>query len=236
MTTYDLYLESGPRRKKTMAHIPRLLGCISTGPTTEDAIAAAPAAILAFQQFLQRHGDPIQPDPAIELRVVEHITEGFWLGNGDATILFAADLPPLTPPELEALIARLEWLRLDITALAGHPLYRPQWDVEPANGRTIRHILEHIIESEYNFIYAYRRIPELPGIGSIIAKQQGDLLDWWAYVRGHEIARFRALTPTQLSDRFTHQKYPYTARKILRRMLEHQWEHLLELHSRLIPA
>jgi hypothetical protein len=32
---YDLYLESGPKRKKTMVHVLDLLGCIVHGPTTD---------------------------------------------------------------------------------------------------------------------------------------------------------------------------------------------------------
>ena len=42
MTTYALYLESGPRRRKTMVHALDLLGCVAVGPTTEDALAATP--------------------------------------------------------------------------------------------------------------------------------------------------------------------------------------------------
>ena len=55
MTVYDLYLESGPRRRKTMVHVPSLLGCVATGATTEEALANTPAAI---QSFLRSAGSP----------------------------------------------------------------------------------------------------------------------------------------------------------------------------------
>ena len=42
-----------------------------------------------------------------------------------------------------------------------------------------------------------------------------------------------SLSPDQLAQPFTRGKTIHTARQILRRMLEHQWEHLLELHQRL---
>ena len=45
MTEYALYLESGPKHKKTMVHVLGLLGCIAQGPTTEAALEAAPQAI-----------------------------------------------------------------------------------------------------------------------------------------------------------------------------------------------
>ena len=41
MTTYALYLESGPQRRKTTAHALDLLGGVAVGPTTDAALAAA---------------------------------------------------------------------------------------------------------------------------------------------------------------------------------------------------
>lgn len=40
MTTYDLYPESAPGRRKTMVHVLALLGCVAVGPTSEEALAA----------------------------------------------------------------------------------------------------------------------------------------------------------------------------------------------------
>lgn len=62
MATYRLFLESGPRRRKTMVHVPDLLSCVAVGPTTEEALTATPAAIRAFLHFLRRHGEPVDPD------------------------------------------------------------------------------------------------------------------------------------------------------------------------------
>ncbi len=233
MTTYDLYLESGPRRKKTMVHVPRLLGCIAVGPTTDEALTATPVAIRRFLAFLHEHGAPAGPDSPIEVRVAEHITEGYWVGNGDPAIVFAADLEPVTPAELEALIARLEWLRLDITALVA-PLDPAEWDAEPASGRPIRRILQHVLEAEYSYVYWTGRPAGLPASGNILSKQQGEFLEWWAYVREHEIAHLRRLAPEMLAEPFAQGKSTHTARKLLRRMLEHQWEHLLEIQNRLL--
>ena len=32
MVEYKLYVESGPKRRKTMVHVFSLLGCVATGP------------------------------------------------------------------------------------------------------------------------------------------------------------------------------------------------------------
>lgn len=232
MTVYDLYLESGPRRKKTMVHVLDLLGCVANGPTTEEALARTPAAIDTFHRFLVRHGEPVDLDEPIETRIVDHITEGVWLGNGDPSIVFEPDLRPLTPEDGERFIARLEWMRAEMNELVGD-LSPVQLAEKPAKGRSIQAILEHILESEYAYMAAFGRLEGLPAQGSIIKKRQGDLLTWMGLVRAKEIERLRALTDQERSRPFIHWKHTRTARKVMRRMLEHQWEHLVEMKERL---
>ena len=229
---YKLYLESGPRRKKTMVHVLEQLGCISTGPTTEIALEKTPDAIHRFLRFLDRHGEPVDLVSDIQTEIAIHVTEGVWLGNGDPSIVFEPDLVPFEKDQVASLIDRLEWMRLDMIALVGE-LSDEQLEETPAKGRSIRVILEHILESEYSYMYAFGRPDGLPGSGSIVRKREGDLLDWIAHVRSVEIERLRSLTREERSEPFIHWKYTRTARKVMRRMLEHQWEHLVEIEERL---
>ncbi len=53
------------------------------------------------------------------------------------------------------------------------------------------------------------------------------------YVRVAEIAKLRSLSEQERSEPFVHGNSTRTARKMLRRMLEHEWEHLTELSERL---
>ena len=96
---YLLYLESGPKRRKTMVHVLDLLGCIANGPTTEEALEATPEAIRAYLRFLRRHGEAVDPEAAFDTKVAEHITEGEWLGNGSPSVLFGPDLRPVSKAE-----------------------------------------------------------------------------------------------------------------------------------------
>ena len=233
MTLYQLYLESGPRRKKTMVHVLELLGCVATGPTTVEALDKTPQAIHAYLRFLGRHGAPVDVDAEVETEIAEHITEGIWLGNGDPSLVFGPDLLPLTPEDAEACIQRLEWMRSEMAALVGG-LSQEQLEEKPRpKGRSIQAILEHIVESEYAYMSAFGKLEGLPGTGSIVKKRQGDLLEWMGYVRAREIERIRSLSWQERSEPFVHWKYTRTARKVMRRMLEHQWEHLAELKERL---
>jgi uncharacterized damage-inducible protein DinB len=136
---------------------------------------------------------------------------------------------------VESLIDRLEWMRLDMVDLVGK-LSEEELEEKPEKGRPIRMILEHILESEYLYMYAFGRPEGLPGSGSIVRKREGTLLEWMASVRSIEIERLRSLNSAERSEPFVHWKYTRTARKVMRRMLEHQWEHLVEIEERLRGA
>ena len=114
MTEYGLYLESGPRQRKTMVHVLDLLGCVARGPTTEAALEATPEAIWAYVRFLQRHGDTVAPEDPFTTMVTEHVMEGVWLGNGDPTPGFTPDFQPLRTVDLKTYLRRLAWLRHSI--------------------------------------------------------------------------------------------------------------------------
>src|SRR5437660_10074066 len=81
MTTYMLYAESGPQRKKTLVHVLDLLGCVVQADTTDEAIASAPDAIRAYLRYLGRHGDKVDPNEKIETCLAEHNTEGLFSGQ-----------------------------------------------------------------------------------------------------------------------------------------------------------
>jgi len=237
MTVYQLYLESGPRRKKTMVHVPELLGCMANGPTTEAALDRTPQAIRNYLSFLHRHGGcqdtEVDTDAEVQTEIAEHITEGIWLGNGDPSLVFPPDLEPLTPEDAEAYIQRLEWMRSELVDLVGG-LSQAQLAEKPLpKGWPIQAILEHILESEMAYMAAFGKLEGLPGPGSIVKKREGELLEWMGHVRAREIERLRSLNQQERSEPFIFWKYTRTARKVMRRMLEHQWEHLVELKERL---
>ena len=76
MTEYALYVESGPRWRKTMVHVLDLLGCVAQGPTTEAALEATPEAIRAYLRFLRRHSEAVEPESAFTTVVAVHVMEG----------------------------------------------------------------------------------------------------------------------------------------------------------------
>ncbi len=232
MTTYQVYLESGPMHKKTMVHVLDLLGCIANGPTTEEALARTPQAIRSYLRFLRRHGEKVNPEEEIETRVAEHITEGTWLGNGDPAILFAPDREPLTREGLETYLRRLEWSRAEIIELVSD-LGEEQMEEKPPRGRSIKAILEHVFAAEYSYVRHFGKLDGIQGPGSNIRRSKEELLAWMAIVRASELKKLRALLDQPPEESDVRSKYASNTRRSMRRLLEHEWEHLAELRERL---
>lgn len=233
MTSHDLYLESGPKRRKTMVHVLDLLGCVAVGPTTEEAIAATPDAIRAYLRFLRRAGEPADPDAPVETRVVEHVTEGDWLGNGSPYIAFGPDLEPLRDDEVGVYLGRLHRLTDE---LAGWAAWRTdaELDAQPAGGgRTERAILLHVLGAQGSYLAP--ALGGAPGFGRIGgAAERGELAIPDALRRSTDLIdeRVRATTPEQRAAIRELPAGPRTLRKAIRRMLEHGWEHVAELSRR----
>jgi len=236
VTEYALYVESGPRRRTTMVHVLDLLGCIAQGPTTEAALEAAPKAIRTYLRFLRRHGEAVKPDAKFTTVVAAHIMQGVWLGYGDPTGGFAPDFEPLSANDLEIYLRRLAWLRADLLERV-RDVPRKQLLAEPkSGGRSIYQIMNHVAASEC--VYLRYLVGKVEGLADAMraVEQSPDTLPF-ALSRLWQISRSRleVLTAAERKEWVKHGQVTWTARRALRRMLEHDWEHLMELSQRLEP-
>lgn len=233
MTEYSLYLESGPKRKKTMAHVLNLLGCIAQGPTTEAALEATPDAIRVYLGFLQRHGEKVDPLELFTTRVVEHVTDGNWLANGDPTPGFAPDFEPLSLRMLGIHLQRLDWMLADLLELVSD-LPESQLLAQPETGRTIHHILQHIAES--HGAYLRHLVGKVDGLSALLRSVEHAppdampliLTELWTISQ----SRLRILTDDEREMLVPRGQVTWSANRCLRRMLEHAWEHAQEISQR----
>ncbi len=232
MTAYRLRLESGPQKRKTLVHVPELLGCVASGPTTDEALTATPDAIRAYGRFLRRHGEDVPLAEPVETAVVEHITAGDFIGNGSPYIVFEGDLEPVTADEVERYVGRLTGLLEEMAAwVASQPPER--LDAEPPTGRTGRQIVLHVLGS--GAAYLGPSIGNPPGASALAAAaDRGDVpLDEALRRLGLLVSeRVLATTAEERAMVRNHPKGARTLRKSLRRLLEHTWEHLAELARR----
>ena len=233
MKDYALYLESGPRRKKTMVHVFDLLGCVATGATTEAALDATPDAIRAYLGFLRRHGEDVDPDAPVRTHVAEHVAEGMWLGQGSPYLVFAPDLEPIGTQEIETHLRRFHWMREALADWARRRTAK-QLDTAPKDGgRSGRAVLLHVLGGPGGYLSA--ALGGSKGFSAVTgAAERGEIAlpDALRRIDAMASARVRATTREERSAVVQRPNDVRTLRKALRRMLEHDWEHLTELSRR----
>jgi predicted RNase H-like HicB family nuclease/uncharacterized damage-inducible protein DinB len=230
---FELYLESGPKHRKTWIYVPGLPGCSTVAPTSEAAVEAAREAVLERLEFLRSHGE-IVPDPEdVEIVVAEHIIERKFLGFGQGS--FPTDRQPMKPDEAAQQLRWAGWSREELVAAArAQTLALAQ---EPATGgRSAAAILSHVAGSEWSYVSS--TLGTMPGGGAILAGVENSPESPWEALAAERVAlmaRLRAMTSAELAlvvER-GEGKPPRSARRMLRRLLEHEWEHVRELTSRL---
>ena len=236
MRTYQLYLESGPQKKTTLVHVIDLLGCVANGKTTDEALAATPDAIRAYLTYLKRHGEEVDPREPFATTVAEHITKGDFLGQGSPHAVYAPDLRPLGPKDLERALPWLEWSRADLLALV-EGIDDRRLRAKPERGRSLYDILKHIGEAEPHYITGVLgRVKDLTAAGNAIYHERIEIRDGLRDERAALIERLRGLTA---EERRLVQRPPgrvRTIRRAIRRTLEHEWEHRREIAARLRTA
>jgi uncharacterized damage-inducible protein DinB/predicted RNase H-like HicB family nuclease len=226
---YTVYLESGPQRKKTLAHVLDLLGCVVQRDTTDEAAAATPDEIRAYLGYLRRHGENVDPDEKIEIRIAEHNTEGLFSGQA----LWPQDLKPLAPAALARCLRWLEWSRADLLGLV-KGTDEKALRAKPAKGRSLRDILLHVLGADKSYVYAL--VGPLKTMGEPTnAADRGDLDLRIALqeARAAAIDRLKTLTPAERARVRKAGQSTYSAYRVIRRMLEHEWEHRREIAARL---
>ncbi len=230
---FDVYLESGPQHRRTWIYVPGLPGCSTVSPTSDAAVEAAASAIRERIDFLRRHGEAV-PDPEpIEPVVAGHVIERKFLGFAQGTL--PGDREPMPPDEAVRDLRWAGWSREELMA-AARAQTLPLPEKPAAGGRSAAAILSHVAESEWSYVGS--TLGSIPGGGAIMAaiERAGDQpWDALAAERDALMERLRRLTPEELSrvvDR-GESKPARSVRRMLGRLLEHEWEHTLELRSRL---
>lgn len=155
MNGYRLFLESGPRHKTTMVHVTSLLGCISKGPTTEIAVEKTKPAIKIFADFFNKNGENIEFDENGKMEIIEHITEGYFLGQGSPSVVFSSDYDDLNKSELDNYLKRLNIIKLSIAEYIREKTEEELYARLSENSRSIHEILMHMTASELNYLNGF---------------------------------------------------------------------------------
>ena len=211
MAKYLVYIETigDPITVKgPVAHVPALPGASARGKTIEEAKENIRVAVEEYLSLLRDVGEQVpkaSEDIHLEFEEVDGTT-------------FLTDYDALRPNEMETLfrwmaVSRQELMDL-VKSLPGEAL---EWTPED-DTPSIREILCHIAESDLWYTDRLKQWPEAP-------------LYRLAATRGVALARLRALSEEDRSRVTVHEGEEWTPRKVVRRMLEHEREHITQLRQ-----
>lgn len=240
MTRYQVYLEIGSSGE-CMAHVPNLPGCFTRASNQPEALAAMPNAIRAYQAWLREHGEdvPALTDP-VTLQVAETSTGFVPFKRGDRAALFTPDRAPIHRDEMGIYFRRAAYMRADLLSLVRDLSDDAlDWKADQES-MSIRQILRHIGSAEEWYVSRlvdpenlppeWEHDDELP-IFDFLEMERRTVLDRLLRLTDRELGE--VFYPTRWTD---HPDEPWTARKALRRLLEHEREHFDHIQGLLIAA
>ena len=209
MKTYHVYIETsqdaldegGP-----LAHLPELPGCTARGRTVDAAKAAIRLAAHDYVAFLRAQGESDLPHEFdLDFQEVKDYT-------------LPPDYAVLTPEE----IARAKcWLEASRNAVLAEIQNLPTdaWDWKPAPDEwSLRWITNHMGGAE---LYLTDKLME----------PDRALLDRLETTRRAAFQRLDALAAENMGRVTTFDGEAWTPKKVLRRMLEHEQEHLAQIRD-----
>ena len=232
MVCYPVYLETGTDGR-CLAHVPDQPGCVVRAASRDEVLQRLPQAIRDHHAWLRHHGEPApQVKEPVEVQVAGESTGFGPFDPGDAAALFPPDQRGILPQEMEEHLRLMAHSRADLLALVRElPGELLDWKPDPQSF-TIRRLLRHVGNAEQ--WYVSRLVPP----ETLPPDWQGDedlpIFEFLDMERRTAVARLRQLTESELSGVFfptvwtDHPHEAWTARKVLRRFLEHEREHTVQ--------
>lgn len=228
-------LEVGP--EATGAFVPDCPGCWVFGRTKERALQKVRIAVVEWFKWLKKHGENIprlerdfQPDMRhrIEIEVAEMLRVNYNPAEaGKPEPLFWSEVLPVKKDDIERTIRLMDYSRKDLLKLVSDLTGKQLNFKHPNKPRTVRNCLKHIAYVEPWYITRLNiESPE---------NYPKDVLELLNYTREMVVNSLHNLPKEKMRGIFQPGKYKspicdlWTARKVLRRLVDHE-----RLHTRYI--
>ena len=182
-----------------LAHVPVLRGCIASGTTRDQAIANARRAFRAYLELLDARGVSIEHWKDLDPNTFE-------VRDMPPDRIVPEDVGPLEEHQFEASRAALLALLRELSPdeLERKPT-ETMWSVREA--------LEHVMTTEVDLL-------------SRLEKWPADPFNTLQAVHRMAFQRFTVMEPADTALDHTVMGRRWTTRKVMRRILEHEFEHL----------
>jgi len=188
-----------------LAHVPVLRGCIASGTTRDEAIANARRAFRAYLELLDARGVSIEHWKDLD-------ADTFQVRDLPADRVVPEDIGGLEEHELRDFLHQFEASRAALMSLVRE--ISPE-EIERKPTETIwsvREALEHVMLTEADFL-------------SRLEKWPADPYNTLQAVHRLVFQRFTVMEPADTALDHVVMGRRWTTRKVMRRMLEHEFEH-----------
>jgi predicted RNase H-like HicB family nuclease len=209
----------------TSAHVHDLMGCATLASTKERALTRLESAIPDYYRWLRSKGERIPGERNPQIMIVEEMhTQGSAGEAGGSDPLFSCDQIKCTFADISRCLQLLNYTRTDLDKIIRKiPIEELDWKPrrEP---RSIRNVLEHIARVD---IWYLSRIHADPRLKQSKMKDAFEFLDYGRSMVHEVLPR---LTREQRSKTFHPKKWsdgpwPWTATKVLHRLVGHERQH-----------
>jgi uncharacterized damage-inducible protein DinB len=215
-----------------MGHVLSLPGCITLGPTPDLATSRVGEAILDHFIWLEHHGEKSQPTKSVRFEVIEHMVRGKMTSGGEMA-LFTHDCEPLTKEDIDRFLNLLSYSRSDLLkAIESVPKAARNWSPNEKI-RSFNRILRHVRNGERWYVtriredFKFQRSSPNPMTALSQARE-----DFIAFAKELTQKEHRNIYVPRNNPSYN-RKEEWTARKALRRALEHEREHTANILQRL---
>lgn len=190
-----------------LATVSALPGCIASGPSRDEAVANARRGFVAYLELLEARGISTDHwkglDPA-----------AFTVEDGPLSGILPEDLGPLDEHEMRDFLHQVEALRSATLSLV-RGTTPDELERRPTESTwSVRETLEHVMTTEVTLLSRLERWPL--GDGSLPTFQA---------VHRMAFQRFAVMDPEDTAIDHTVMGRRFSTRKVMRRILEHEFEH-----------
>jgi predicted RNase H-like HicB family nuclease len=210
LTAPVIYVRS-PQPDYHLASVPVLPGCIGSGKTRDEAIAAARRAFNAYLQVLDARGVTIDHWRDLD-------PHAFTVTDVPAGGLLPEDERPIEEHELRDFLHAFEAQQAALIDML-RSLSADELERAPDEETwSVRAALEHEMNTEVSLLSRLERWPDDPfntlqGVHRLVSQ------------------RFAVMEPDEANQRKTISGTTFTARRVMRRLLEHKWEHFIHIQE-----
>ena len=230
---YQAYIEIGIDGF-SMAHVLDLPGCFARADDFQQVLPKLKHAIRETRSWMTSHGEAFpKEDKPITLSIAE-VQRGFGpFSPGDDAALFTPEWKYLSLAEMEPYFRWMDYSRQDLLKLVyGVSARQLEWKPDP-DSFSLLQILRHIGNAEQWYVSRLLPRKELP-----VEWEDDENMHWAMFLemeRRTALDCLRKLSNQQRTDIFyptawtNHPDEPWSARKVLRRFLEHEREHTAQI-------